>query len=96
MQHKNIDTLEKEWKDALEWITYARKNYVTSRDECDDAKFTYKNARSDVNAQYRNWAKARKEALRAYRRYKSYPYHVRKWNIKNMEKALSMIMEKKL
>jgi hypothetical protein len=96
MQHKDIVTLEQEWKKLLENITITRTKYNKSKENKEDAEYFYRKSKSQLNKAYKEWKETRKEALRAYRRYKSYPYQVRKWNIQNMEKALSMIMEKKL
>jgi hypothetical protein len=94
MNVKDIDELEVEWKNRLCDIEQSRKEYIAAKAQCHLAEDIFKSQKSRLNKAYKNWKITRIEALRAYRRYKSYPYRVRQWNRQNMERALSLVMEK--
>jgi hypothetical protein len=76
------------WLESITIRTIARNQ---AKQYLKEAESNLKKAKKVFNLTTRDWVQARKEAEKTKRRWKTYPYRMRKWAKENMDKVLSLI-----
>jgi hypothetical protein len=75
----NLAELKKRYEGWESKILVSRTAYLVAKNNVRNAERDLKLAKQKFNQCYRDWTSARKEAVRAKRRFKTYPRNVRVW-----------------
>lgn len=86
-----LERLKEEWDGWEESILLRRQVYLAAKDRMNELEAEYRKSRSAFNRTYKEWREARTEALRAKRRFKTYPYRIRQWAKQNFGKVWKML-----
>jgi hypothetical protein len=76
------------WLESIKIRTIARNQ---AKQYLKNAENELRTAKKVFNLTTRDWVQARKEAEKTKRRWKTYPYRMRKWAKEHMDKVLSLI-----
>ena len=87
------EELKEQYLSWLNSIKIRRLAYEQSKRNVKHSEEQLKNSKRILNLTYKNWKQARKEAERTKRKWKAYPYKLRKWGKENMDKVFNL-MEK--
>ena len=86
-----IEKLKEEWAGWEESIMIRRQAYLAAKEHMNALEEEYRQSRSIFNKTYKDWKEARNEAIRAKRRFKTYPYRARQWAKNNFGKVWDLI-----
>jgi hypothetical protein len=91
MKANKIEDLKQEYLSWINSVEIRKLAYVSARGYLKETQEKLRIAKSICNKTYMDWKRARLEAERTKRKWKTYPSHLRQWAKKNFGKVMENI-----